>query len=77
MEEKTTTNVVAELGDRTDVYLRYNRSSWDDTLGVGDRLNNQITPYDTFRTFNPIGQLVTTATRIPTTAAAAARRRTS
>ena len=49
----------AELGDRTEVFLRYNRSSWDDTLGVGDRLANLITPYDTFRTFNPIGQLVT------------------
>jgi iron complex outermembrane receptor protein len=49
----------AELGDNATAWLRYSRSSWDDTLGVGDRLANQITPYDTTRPFQPIGGLVT------------------
>jgi iron complex outermembrane recepter protein len=49
----------AELGDRTTAWLRYSRSSWDDTLGVGDRLANSITPYDTTRAFQPIGGLLT------------------
>ncbi|MFC3078978.1 TonB-dependent receptor [Phenylobacterium terrae] len=51
----------AELGDRTEVFLRYNRSNWDDSMGVGDRLANQVTPYDTTRMFQPIGGLVTNA----------------
>lgn len=49
----------AELGDKTSVWLRYSRSSWDDTTGVGDRWSNLITPYDTALPFGPIGQLVT------------------
>jgi len=48
----------AELGDDVDVFVRYNRTSWDDTMGVGDRLNNLITPYDTTNPFGPIGQLM-------------------
>ena len=48
----------AELGDNLKVWARYNRSNWDDTMGVGDRLANLITPYDTTRPFQPIGGLV-------------------
>jgi len=51
----------AELGDKTDVYVRYNRSNWDDTTGVGDRLSNLVTPYDTTNPFGPIGQLTPNA----------------
>lgn len=51
----------AELGDKTDVFVRYNRSNWDDTMGVGDRLANLITPYDTTNPFGPIGQLMPNA----------------
>lgn len=51
--------VEAELGDNVDVWVRYNRSNWDDSLGVGDRLSNLISPYDTTRAFQPIGGLVT------------------
>ncbi|MFN3511511.1 MAG: TonB-dependent receptor [Phenylobacterium sp.] len=47
----------AELGDNLDAFVRYNRTSWDDTMGVGDRLANLITPYDTTNPFGPIGQL--------------------
>jgi iron complex outermembrane receptor protein len=49
----------AELGEKTTAWLRYSRMSWDDSLGVGDRLANQITPYETTRAFSPIGGLVT------------------
>jgi len=48
----------AELGDNATAWLRYSRTSWDDTTGVGDRLSNQVTPYDTTRVFQPIGGLV-------------------
>ncbi|WP_374578347.1 TonB-dependent receptor [Phenylobacterium sp.] len=48
----------AELGDNLDVWARYSRSNWDDTMGVGDRLSNIVTPYDTTRPFQPIGGLV-------------------
>ncbi|MDP1617269.1 TonB-dependent receptor [Phenylobacterium sp.] len=51
--------VEAELGDSVDVWVRYNRSNWDDSLGVGDRLTNLVSPYDTTRAFQPIGGLVT------------------
>ncbi|HEY9218905.1 MAG TPA: TonB-dependent receptor [Phenylobacterium sp.] len=51
----------AELGDNVDVWVRYNRSSWDDTMGVGDRLANLVTPYETTRAFQPLGGLVTNA----------------
>lgn len=46
-----------EPTDRLEIYVRYNRSVWDDTTGVGDRLANLTTPYDTTRVFGPIGQL--------------------
>ncbi|MDO9430893.1 MAG: TonB-dependent receptor [Phenylobacterium sp.] len=48
----------AELGDNLNIWARYGRSNWDDAMGVGDRLVNQITPYDTTRFFQPIGGLV-------------------
>ncbi len=48
----------AELGDNTKAWLRYSRTGWDDTTGVGDRLANQVTPYDTTRVFQPIGGLL-------------------
>ncbi|KRB52217.1 MAG: TonB-dependent receptor [Pseudomonadota bacterium] len=48
----------AELGDNLEVWARYNRTNWDDSTGVGDRLANLITPYDTTRPFQPIGGLV-------------------
>ncbi|MES2722772.1 MAG: TonB-dependent receptor [Pseudomonadota bacterium] len=48
----------AELGDNTTAWLRYSRSNWDDTTGVGDRLSNLVTPYDTTRVFQPIGGLL-------------------
>lgn len=48
----------AELGDNTTIWTRYQRSNWDDSMGVGDRLANLITPYDTTRFFQPIGGLV-------------------
>jgi len=48
----------AELGDNLDVWARYARTNWDDTMGVGDRLANLVTPYDTTRLFQPIGGLV-------------------
>lgn len=47
----------AEPTEKLDIFVRYNRSSWDDTMGVGDRLANLTTPYDTTRIFGPIGQL--------------------
>ncbi len=47
----------AEPTENLDIFVRYNRSVWDDTLGVGDRLANLVTPYDTTRVFGPIGQL--------------------
>lgn len=47
----------AEPTERLSIFARYNRSSWDDTLGVGDRLNNLVTPYDTTRAFGLIGAL--------------------
>ncbi len=48
----------AELGDNLNIWARYSRSNWDDSTGVGDRLANLITPYDTTRPFQPIGGLV-------------------
>lgn len=45
----------AELGDNATAWLRYSQTKWDDTTGVGDRLANLITPYDTTSLFNPIG----------------------
>ncbi|WP_304166619.1 TonB-dependent receptor [Phenylobacterium aquaticum] len=48
----------AELGDNATAWLRYSRTGWDDTTGVGDRLSNTITPYDTTRVFQPIGGLL-------------------
>jgi iron complex outermembrane receptor protein len=51
--------VEAEPTDKSTVWLRYSRTTWDDTLGVGDRLANLVTPYDTSRAFQPIGGLVT------------------
>ncbi len=47
----------AELGDNATAWLRYSRTSWDDTTGVGDRLANAVMPYDTTRIFPPIGGL--------------------
>ena len=44
-----------EMGDKASFWVRYSRTSWDDTTGVGDRLSNTITPYDTTSIFNPIG----------------------
>jgi iron complex outermembrane receptor protein len=49
--------VEAEPTEKLDIFVRYNRSVWDDTMGVGDRLSNLTTPYDTTRVFGPIGQL--------------------
>ena len=49
----------AELGDKTTAWVRYSRTSWDDTTGVGDRWSNLVTPYDTTRAFQPIGGCVT------------------
>jgi len=49
--------VEAEPTEQLDIFVRYNRSSWDDTLGVGDRLSNLVTPYDTTRPFGLIGSL--------------------
>lgn len=51
--------VEAELTEKISGWIRYSRTSWDDSTGVGDRLANQITPYDTTRAFQPIGGLVT------------------
>jgi iron complex outermembrane receptor protein len=49
--------VEAEPTEKLSVFARYNRSVWDDTMGVGDRLSNLVTAYDTTRVFGPIGQL--------------------
>jgi iron complex outermembrane receptor protein len=49
--------VEAEPTEKLSVFARYNRSSWDDSLGVGDRLANLVTPYDTTRVFGLIGSL--------------------
>jgi iron complex outermembrane receptor protein len=51
--------VEGELGEKTSFWLRYSRTTWDDTTGVGDRWANLVTPYDTALPFGPIGQLVT------------------
>lgn len=48
----------AEPTDELSIWARYSRSNWDDSTGVGDRLANLITPYDTTRFFQPIGGLV-------------------
>jgi iron complex outermembrane receptor protein len=50
--------VEAEPTEDLDIFVRYNRSSWDDTMGVGDRLSNLVTPYDTTRPFGLIGSLM-------------------
>lgn len=47
----------AEMGDNATAWLRYSSTKWDDTTGVGDRLSNTVTPYDTTRVFQPIGGL--------------------
>jgi iron complex outermembrane receptor protein len=47
----------AELGDNATAWLRYSSTKWDDTTGVGDRLANSVTAYDTTRIFQPIGGL--------------------
>ena len=47
----------AELGDNATAWLRYSSTKWDDTTGVGDRMANLMTPYDTTRVFQPIGGL--------------------
>ena len=52
------TQVEGELGDKFTFWGRYARTSWDDTTGVGDRLSNTVTPYDTTRSFQPIGGLL-------------------
>jgi iron complex outermembrane receptor protein len=44
-----------ELGEKTTFWVRYSRTSWDDTTGVGDRWSNLITPYDTTSVVNPLG----------------------
>lgn len=48
----------AEPTDKLSIWARYSRSNWDDSMGVGDRLVNLVTPYDTTRFFQPIGGLV-------------------
>ncbi|HVI31307.1 TonB-dependent receptor [Phenylobacterium sp.] len=53
--------VEAEPTEKLSIWARYNRSNWDDTMGVGDRLANLVTPYDTTLPFGPIGQLVPNA----------------
>ncbi|WP_374470933.1 TonB-dependent receptor [Phenylobacterium sp.] len=53
--------VEAEPTEDLSIFVRYNRTSWDDTTGVGDRLANLVTPYDTTLPFGPIGQLVPNA----------------
>jgi len=52
------TQVEGELGEKATFWARYARISWDDTTGVGDRLANTVTPYDTTRAFQPIGGLL-------------------
>ena len=52
------TQVEGELGEKATFWARYSRTSWDDTTGVGDRLSNTITPYDTTRAFQPISGLL-------------------
>lgn len=47
----------AELGDNATAWLRYSQTKWDDTTGVGDRLANSVSAYDTTRIFQPIGGL--------------------
>ena len=47
----------AELGDTVDAWLRYSRSNWDDSMGVGDRLANLVTPYETNRLIAPYGTM--------------------
>ena len=47
----------AELGDDVNVWARYSRSNWDDSMGVGDRLSNTVTPYETTRAVAPIGTM--------------------
>jgi iron complex outermembrane receptor protein len=49
----------AEVTEKLSVWLRFSRTSWDDSTGVGDRMANMITPYDTTTAFQPIGGLVT------------------
>ncbi|MFN3523403.1 MAG: TonB-dependent receptor [Phenylobacterium sp.] len=54
----------AELGDNVGAWVRYSRSNWDDSMGVGDRLANLVSPYETTRAIAPIGtmSLVTSPT---------------
>ena len=47
--------VEAEFGDSVEAWLRYSRTNWDDSMGVGDRLSNWISPYETTRPTAPIG----------------------
>lgn len=47
--------VEGELGDKASFWVRFSRTSWDDTTGVGDRWSNLVTPYDTTSIINPLG----------------------
>jgi iron complex outermembrane receptor protein len=47
--------VEGELTDKLSFWVRYSRTSWDDSTGVGDRWSNTITPYDTTSIVNPLG----------------------
>jgi iron complex outermembrane receptor protein len=47
----------ADLGDNVEAWLRYSRTNWDDSMGVGDRLSNLVSPYETTRPVSPIGTM--------------------
>jgi len=47
----------AELGEKTTAWVRYSRTSWDDSTGIGNLLFNLVTPYETTTIFGPIAGL--------------------
>lgn len=54
--------VEADLTPKVQAWLKYQRADWSDSFGTGDRLTNQLTPYDTAHFFTSAGQLVPNST---------------
>lgn len=47
----------AELGEKTTAWVKYSRTSWDDSTGIGNLLYNLVTPYETTRIAGPLAAL--------------------
>lgn len=54
--------IEADLTPRVQAWIKYQHADWSDRFGIGDRLANQLTPYDTTHFFTSAGQLVPNST---------------